>query len=102
LTLAQEKPFKKGDPFKAKLAYDIPSRNPERAKEAIDKLRENYKKMTPTEQEKVLQLMQEARWTLVQMTTNKREFTSAERKKIWEVAMLYSAFKGELSRGKKK
>lgn len=102
MTLAQEKPFKSGHPYKARLAYDIPSRNPERAREAIIKLRKQYDKMSPDEQIMTVQLLQEAWRTLVQMTKNKREFTSTERKRIWEVALMYSAFKSELNRGKRK
>jgi hypothetical protein len=102
MTLAQEKPFKSGHPYKARLAYDIPSRNPARAKEAIVKLRQQYNKMSPDEQRMTVELLQEGWRVLVQMTKNKREFSSAERKKIWEVALMYSALKSEFNRGKRK
>jgi hypothetical protein len=101
MTLAQEKPFKKGHPFKARLAYDIPSRSPQRAKEAIVNLRKQYDRMSPDEQRMTIELLQEGWRVLVQMTKNKREFTSSERKKIWEVALMYSALKSEFNRGKR-
>jgi hypothetical protein len=101
MTLAQEKPFKRGDPFKAKLAYDMPTRDSAKARDAIITLRRNYMKMSPVEKQKTIQLLQEAWRTLVELAKNKRDFTSAERKKFWEIALLYSALKSEFSRSVK-
>jgi hypothetical protein len=102
LTLAQERAFKSGSPFKGKLAYDIPTRNPVRAKEAVGRLRRDYEKMSPEEQRQVKELLQETWRVLLQVTKNKREFTTQERQNVWEIALMYTALKNELTRGRKR
>jgi hypothetical protein len=101
MTLAQEKSFKPGTPFQRRLAFDIPTRNPTQARDAIVKLRQEYAKMRPAEKQMTVQLLQKAWRTLVDMAGNKRTFTSAERKKIWKIALMYSALKSEFSRSVK-
>lgn len=102
MTLAQEKAFKSGTPFKRKLSYDIPTRNPARAKEAVGRLRRRYDKMNPDEQRQVRELLQETWRVLLHVTKDKRYFTSKERENVWKIALMYTALKNELGRKKKK
>lgn len=101
MTLAQEPPFKPGTPFKSRLAYDLPTRNPDRAARAIEKLHANYQKMNPAEQRQVQELLQEAWRTLVFMAKDKRKFSAKERTNIYQIAHMYGALKSSLKVSKK-
>ena len=102
MTLAQEKTFKSGSPFKRRLAYDIPTRSPKRAKEAVERLRREYDRMRPDEQRQVQELLQESWRVSLGLTKDKRRLTTKEREDIWQVALMYTALKNELSMGKRK
>ena len=102
MTLAQEKAFKSGSPFKRKLAYDIPTRNPDRAGEAVKRLRRDYERMNPDEQRQVKELLQETWRVLVHVAKDKRNFTTRERENVWKIALMYTALKNDLTRRKKK
>jgi len=102
MTLAQEKAFKSGSPFKRRLAYDIPTRSPTRAKEAAERLRREYDRMRPEEQRQVQELLQESWKVLLGLTKDKRRLTTKEREDIWQVALMYTALKNELVRRKRK
>lgn len=102
MTLAQEKAFKSGTPFRRRMAYDIPTRNPTRAKEATARIRRDYANMSPNEQTQVITLLQQTWKVLLGLTKDKRTLTTQERQNVWEIALMYTALKNELSRGKKK
>ena len=102
MTLAQERAFKSGTPFKRKLSYDIPTRNPARAKEAAGRLRRQYDKMNPDEQRQVRELLRETWRVLLHVVKDKRQFTSKEREDVWKIALIYTALKNDLGRKKKK
>lgn len=100
MTLAQEKAFKPGSPFKARLAYELPTRNYEKAEKAMIVLREKYDKMKPAERQEVDELMEKAWRTLLTNAKAKRRFTARERTEFWKIAMLFSSF-GKLKKVKK-
>jgi len=102
MTLAQEKAFKSGTPFKRRMSYDIPTRNPERAEQAVGRIRKEYKSMNPEEQRQVKELLREAWKVLLHLTKDKRNFSTSERQDVWKIALMYTALKNELSREKKK
>jgi hypothetical protein len=102
MTLAQEKAFKSGSPFKRRLAYDIPIRSPVRAKEAVQRLRREYDRMKPEEQRQVRELLQETWRVSLGLTKDKRRLTTKEREDVWQVALMYTALKNELGRRKRK
>lgn len=92
MTLAQEKAFKPGSPFKARLAYDLPTRDYEKAEVAMMRLREQYDRMKPSEKREVEELMEKAWRTLLTNAKAKKRFTARERTEFWRIAMLYSSF----------
>lgn len=96
MTLAQEKPFKGRTPFRSKMAYEIPTRNPAKAEKAIMKLRNDYDKMSSDEQRQFIELLQQAWRVLVNLTKDKRRYTSVERQQFWTIAKMYTEFKSEL------
>jgi len=102
MTLAQEKAFKSGTPFKRRMSYDIPTRNPARAKEAVGRIRRQYDKMNPDEQSQTKQLLREAWKVQLHLVKDKRHLTTREREDIWKIALMYTALKNELGRKMKK
>lgn len=92
MTLAQEKAFKPGTPFKRKWAYEIPTRNFARAEKALIRLRENYDRMSPKEKKEIEELMAMAWRTLLTTAKDKRRFNAKERTEFWKIAMLYASF----------
>ena len=102
MTLAQEKAFKSGTPFKRRMSYDIPTRSPERAKVAVGRIRREYSNMNKDEQRQVRELLRETWKVQLQLVKDKRNFTTKEREDIWKIALMYTALKNELGRKLKK
>lgn len=100
MTLAQEKAFKPGTPFQRRLAYDIPTRNVQKAEDAIKRLRKEYEKMTPDEQRQTQELLRKTWKTLISTVKDRRNYSAADRNNIWKIALMYTGLKHELARGK--